>query len=127
MTAHVIAVGLNDDASPQLDEMASAVRGRRWLVDSEQQLNEVLGYLIDLEPVIPSADRIAEIGSGVVDLSNEVVDAANACDATTAREAAVRARKALSDANLPWRTSRVATRARSMSASTQLAPRGWRV
>jgi hypothetical protein len=94
-----IGLGLTDDAARQLGEMASAVRGRRWLVDTEDQLRDLVRYLLDFEPVIEAATKIGEVGNKVGDATNEIVDAANKCELVAAREAVDQAKDALSEAS----------------------------
>jgi CHAT domain len=94
-----IGLGLTDNAAQQLAGMASAVRGRRWLVDTEEQLRDLIRYLIDLEPVIEAANKIGEVGSDVRDATNEIVDAANRCELDAARDAVGGAKAALSAAS----------------------------
>jgi hypothetical protein len=119
-----IGLGLTDEAARQLEGMASVVRGRRWLVDREEQLRDLLRYLLDFEPVIEGATKIGEVGNKVRIATNEIAAAANQCDVLAAADAVDRAKAALSEAS-PALTDLAGRDARSLYLRVHEAGATW--
>jgi CHAT domain len=94
-----LGISPTDPGADQLRGMAASVDGRTWLVENEQQLTDVLSFLLDLEPVLEAAEDIAATGNAVVVPQGETAAALNRCDPAAAQDAHAKAVVALERAD----------------------------
>ena len=87
ITLDLIGLGVSETAKDELRAAATAMEGgRSWFVEDGGQLETLLGFLVDLEPVITAANEIVAVGGEFVTPLNEFQDAMDGCQAATARE-----------------------------------------
>jgi hypothetical protein len=97
LAVEFIGMGLNDaDQEAQLEAMASAVDGRAFTVDSQEELDRLLAQLLDVEPVLRALDEIVATGNDIVNPLQDLRRAHSACDVASARAASVASEEALS-------------------------------
>jgi hypothetical protein len=82
-------IGLDVPAADadRLRDMAAAVGGRSWFPEDASQLESLLGYLLEYEPVFEATNQLVDTGNDIVEPLRDFAQAMNACDATAARDA----------------------------------------
>jgi hypothetical protein len=93
-----IGLGVPPSEAEGLRAMAAAIGGRSWFTEDERQLEGLLGYLVEYEPVLEATNQLGDTGNAVVDPLNDFVQAMNQCDAAAARDAAAATDRAYSQA-----------------------------
>lgn len=86
ITLDLIGLRVPETAKDELRAAAAAMEGgRSWFVEDGGELETLLGYLVDLEPVIEAADDIVAVGNDLVQPLNDFGAAMDDCDAATAQ------------------------------------------